>query len=522
MEKVTSMKGLFSLPLRHKFYLFSTIFLIVGAVVFYFFFHTTAEVKRNITMVNVSGSARMQMYRLLYTLKDLEKKGSYTLTEEKTKKLRDRMVKYDSTLHTIEKYLNEGPISMGPYISNSNKLIGTLLVKWPEFKGPLETFLADPRDFKKLVDNIGPLGEEMVVTTDKLVTQIELHNSRELDIANVVLVILLVISVVFIAIILYLLIRYLISPLARIEIFANRMAAGDLTARLDYKSNDEVGAVVDTMNKMAAELEDLYATMEVKIEEKSTQLARVEKFAEMGHIAAGVAHEVNNPLAAIQVCVESLLRKLKPGDMKDKDKFSSLKSYLEIINNEVVRCGAITMGLLDYSRERAPTTKNVNMRRLLEEATKILKMQKAYNIAVVEYDIVDDNIDVSCDEGQLTQVFMNLIKNGLDAMGRKGVLKVSTTPVTRNGAQMLAIKFKDTGSGIDPRDMESIFKPFFTTKHNEGTGLGLSVCEKIIHAHNGTIEVESVYAKGTTFTIYIPLENIKLKATVQSPALYSN
>ena len=141
----------------------------------------------------------------------------------------------------------------------------------------------------------------------------------------------------------------------------------------------------------------------------------------------------------------------------------------------------------------------------------MLLIQKKYSDSCrVDCDFKADNNMVLGDDGQLRQVFLNIMGNGFDAMGGKGVVKVSTSSVSRLGRGMLCVKFEDSGHGIKPEDMGKVFMPFFTTKGAErGTGLGLSICKKIITGHDGLIEVDSVYEAGSTFTIC--LEQYKKK-----------
>ncbi|MFZ3072219.1 MAG: ATP-binding protein, partial [Thermodesulfobacteriota bacterium] len=295
----------------------------------------------------------------------------------------------------------------------------------------------------------------------------------------------------------------MISPLSRLERFADRIAKGDLSARLDYESKDEIGTLVAHMNGMAAELEDIRKTMEKRIEDQSEQLASVKKLAAVGHIAAGVAHEINNPLATMQICVDSLSRKYS--EPEHRGEHVLLQGYLRIIDDELKRCAAITSGLLDFSRERPPKKEPVDVKSLTEDTGRMLLLQKKYsNLCKVDCDFKADNNMVLGDDGQLRQVFLNLMGNGFDAMGGKGVVKVSTEAVSRFGRDMLCVKFEDSGHGIKSGDMGKMFMPFFTTKGAErGTGLGLSICKKIIIGHEGAIEAESVYGAGSTFTIYL-------------------
>ena len=494
-----SLKGIIrNTPLKAKLYVLFAAFLVMGLVVFLVFTRITSDLALDARMVNVAGSARMQMYRLLYIFKDVTADKKIELTDKSL--IVDKMNSYVLTLREVDRYLAAREQKTEALAGAAVK-IDVLSDSWKSFETLLITYLLSPEEYGVLIPDINIRGVEMVEVTDRLVADIERHHKSNISRVWTIIVSLFAGSVIFTLLVGYLLIRYMIFPLSRLERFAGQIAKGDLSARLDYDGKDEIGTLVDAMNGMATELEDIRKTMEKRIEDQSEQLASVKKLAAVGHIAAGVAHEINNPLATMQICVDSLHRKYS--DAENRGEHVLLQGYLRIIDDELKRCAAITTGLLDFSRERPPKKEPVDVKTLIEDTGSMLLIQRKYsNSCKVDYDFKAENNVVLGDDGQLRQVFLNIMGNGFDAMGGKGVVKVSTSSVSRLGRNMLCVKLEDSGHGIKSDDMGKVFMPFFTTKTAErGTGLGLSICKKIITGHEGLIEVDSVYGAGTTFTV---------------------
>ncbi|MBI3399032.1 MAG: HAMP domain-containing protein [Deltaproteobacteria bacterium] len=230
-----------------------------------------------------------------------------------------------------------------------------------------------------------------------------------------------------------------------------------------------------------------------------------ERLAAAGQLAAGVAHEVNNPLASMAVCAESLIKRLGPENFKEKDDYERFVSYLKIIEAEIYRCKRITTDLLDFSKERSLVVKDVNINRVAAETVKLLQYQQKYKGFIVKMDFEDNLPDIPADEGQLRQVFLSIITNAFEAMEPGGLLNISTANNTDNGVRAIRIKFQDNGCGIPKENTNRIFEAFWTTKGHDGTGLGLSICHGIVSLHGGSIEVESEVGKGSAFTVIFPV-----------------
>jgi signal transduction histidine kinase len=221
-------------------------------------------------------------------------------------------------------------------------------------------------------------------------------------------------------------------------------------------------------------------------------------------MAAGIVHEINNPLSGILVYAKLMLKQLKGGEFALEDAERNLTK----IEQEVQRCSRIIRNLLDFSRQTPPQLRRVDMAQVIEEALLVLGHQASLqNIEVVK-DYSPDTPNIEADFDQMRQVLNNLFTNSVQAMeeGGKITLRLSKGDLSDlPGAEnVLKVEIRDTGHGIPPENMEKLFTPFFTTKEKgSGVGLGLAVVYGIIQRHNGRIEVSSKVNEGTAFTIYL-------------------
>lgn len=232
------------------------------------------------------------------------------------------------------------------------------------------------------------------------------------------------------------------------------------------------------------------------------RLTQTEKLAAVGQLAAGVMHEINNPLATILACSEALelrLADLPPGERHAQDE------YLKIIDTEVQRCRRIVDTLLDFSRPKTGQKRPVDINAVIEQTLFLLKHHDRFRRLTVERQFAPALGAPSADPERLIQCFMALMLNALDAMNARGVLTVRTG-ANPNRTDEVLIEFIDTGTGISQDDLSKIFEPFFTTKpQGRGTGLGLSVAYGIVEEHRGRIAVESQLGMGSTFKVYLPV-----------------
>jgi len=239
--------------------------------------------------------------------------------------------------------------------------------------------------------------------------------------------------------------------------------------------------------------------------EAQRAVARAEKLAAVGRLAAGVVHEINNPLATISACAESLESRLNEGAFDASPMVEDLREYLGLIRSEAFRCKSITNGLLDFSRTRASDHVTINLGDVIHSAIRLLSHQQRRSAVEFRLDLADDLSPVSGDPGQLQQAVIALATNALDAMVISGILTIAA----RNQDDKVVVDVIDNGVGIQPENLPKIFEPFFTTKEiGKGTGLGLAVCYGILTEHGGALDVQSTVGVGTTFTITLPAVNL--------------
>ncbi len=232
---------------------------------------------------------------------------------------------------------------------------------------------------------------------------------------------------------------------------------------------------------------------------------RAEKLAAVGRLAAGVVHEINNPLATISACAEALETRVAEGAFDESEEVADLRDYLELIRSEAFRCKSITTGLLDFSRVRTGNRLPIDVAETLKSSARLLFHQKRANNIEINIEASENLALVEADEGQIQQVVIALSTNAIDAMSERG-----GTLTLRAFAQenRVVVEIQDTGSGIAAENLSKIFEPFFTTKEvGKGTGLGLAVCYGIITEHGGRLSVRSNVGTGTTFTMFLPIKS---------------
>jgi two-component system NtrC family sensor kinase len=227
----------------------------------------------------------------------------------------------------------------------------------------------------------------------------------------------------------------------------------------------------------------------------------------MGQLAAGVAHEINNPLGTILLFADALYREMNEDDRRRAD--------LQMIIKETLRCKNIVAGLLNFARQQEILLQETNIHEVLEQAIEGVRHQPTFaKVQIVrKYDPAIPKIQA--DPGQLQQVFVNLLNNAAEAMPAGGAITLSTQLVD---SQAVEIKVSDTGCGIPEEHLGQLFTPFFTTKPpGQGTGLGLSIVYGIIKMHRGQISVSSRVGEGTTFTITLPMRLVLEESRPQAP-----
>jgi two-component system NtrC family sensor kinase len=299
-----------------------------------------------------------------------------------------------------------------------------------------------------------------------------------------------------------------IRPVRALATATARVTQGDLTARVEVSSGDEVGALAASWNKMASELDRSRGelagwsrTLEERVTEKTAELEAahkgmlvVEKMASLGKLAAVVAHEINNPLAGIGTYAKLLRRRLGEDPQYDR--------ALEMIEEESKRCGRIVRNLLLFSRDQQACLADVDLSDIVDRVIMLVRHRAELGDVDIAADLPPDLPPLRADRGQLQQLLLVLCLNAIEAMPDGGTLSVGAR-VAADGA--VRIEVSDTGSGIPEEQLAHIFEPFFTTKEQgQGVGLGLAVAYGIVERHHGRIGVASTPGEGTTFTLHMP------------------
>jgi two-component system NtrC family sensor kinase len=298
-------------------------------------------------------------------------------------------------------------------------------------------------------------------------------------------------------IIAYFLMTDLMKPIRRLVTASHELSRGNFAYRIESISKSELGELERTFNFMASSLKE--RDDEIK-EQTQRQLIQSEKLASVGRLAAGVAHQINNPLTGV-LTYSSLLLRDKPEEDADRED-------LQVIVNETLRCREIVKGLLEFSKQTEPQKEAVDINDVITNSLTLTKNQALIHNVKVITALSDRLPPIVVDGGQIQEVLLNIILNAIDAMPEGGELQVSTnmTDNTRcEGNQCVQIQVADTGCGISQEDLDKVFDPFFSTKGAKGTGLGLAVAYGVIEKHQGKIRMESEVGKGTTCIIDLPV-----------------
>jgi len=272
--------------------------------------------------------------------------------------------------------------------------------------------------------------------------------------------------------------RYVNEPIRKLLVATQDVAVGKLDRPITIRTHDEIGELAYSFGKM---------TEELKKASKSFQLAV------LGRLAAEVAHEVNNPLTTILGFCTVLLENKEKDDPERED--------LQTVIDETIRCREIIKGIMNLAKQSKPEKRKSNINNLIKKTIPLVKHKISfYNIKITK-ELLPRLPDIMIDERQIQQIFINILLNASESMPKGGRIHISSH-ATEDG--FIAVRFADTGCGIDKENIDRIFDPFFTTRET-GTGLGLAISREIIGQHGGDMKVKSKKGKGTTFTIRFPM-----------------
>jgi signal transduction histidine kinase len=302
--------------------------------------------------------------------------------------------------------------------------------------------------------------------------------------------------------------RRMVAPLIALTHSAERFSDGDLTARVPVRSVDEIGRLAGAFNHLADslartlqekdhalhEIQRLYRNLKVA----RAQLGQAERLSAVGILAAGVSHELNNPLGII-LSTAGNLREALCGT-------SACAEDLQIIEAETQRCRRIIQGLLNFAASGEPQVEKTDLNALVRETFALAVRDDRAQGLQAEWALDPTLPPVWVDPHRMRQVFLNLLVNAADAMGGRGVVRLCTAPALVGDRPGISLEVTDQGCGIDPGDLDRIFDPFYTTKKGgAGYGLGLAVSYGIVAAHGGELTVTSQRGRGSVFTVTLPL-----------------
>lgn len=313
-----------------------------------------------------------------------------------------------------------------------------------------------------------------------------LDASRIFVISSIAITVFLAITISF------LLVRFVKNPLDNMVDTMLKVEQGDFAVRIAYKGKDEIGRLIESFNSMVDRLEIAQKELE---QLHFQQLERADRLASIGEMAAGIAHEIKNPLAGISAAVTII----KDDMISDDPRGAILGEVIE----QVKRLDKTVNDLLFFGKPSLPELTCVDLNSILATTLKFASQHRGGANIERNIQFQPDLPAVYADDKQMQQVFLNIVLNAYQAMSAGGVLGVKSSVVMRGDIEYVRVDISDTGSGIPPQILEKIFTPFYTTKA-QGTGLGLPICNKLVKLHKGDIRVTSDDRNGTIFTIELP------------------
>jgi signal transduction histidine kinase len=304
------------------------------------------------------------------------------------------------------------------------------------------------------------------------------------------------------ALLVHLFYRWVFRPL-RVLIKGSRVvAAGNFSYRIALDTYDEMAELAGAMNQMTARFQAIRDDLDRQVQVRTKQVVRSEQLASVGFLAAGVAHEINNPLASIAMCAESLEGRLAEIAPSDSDQASLIGRYLRMIQTEAFRCKEITEKLLDFSRMGDVQHQTIDLRELIQGVIEMVRHLGKYQEKRILFPL-GEPIFASVNPQEIKQVVLNLITNALDSVDTGGTLTIALV----SDSDFAEITFTDNGCGMTDEVLEHLFEPFFTRKRGgQGTGLGLSIVYRIVADHGGQIDAASAGpGRGSQFRVSLPL-----------------
>jgi len=334
----------------------------------------------------------------------------------------------------------------------------------------------------------------IAVLTVSILAILAVLRSREIRDVQWILIAAVSFAILLCFVLLSVLLVLIEHPLEELMDTIARVRRGDLTARVSFaKREDDVGKLGRQFNEMIERLDQNREEIE---EFHNREMARAEHLATLGELAAGLAHEIRNPLAGIAGVVDIMGKELPAN--------SPSRTVIGEVHREILHIQAILNDLLSYARPRPPDFHPANLNTTIEQAVLLSRQQVLTKPIQVSFEPNLSLPPVEHDPALIQQVILNLVLNGIQAISGAGQVRV----VLNRDHEFVVVQVSDTGRGISSEALPRIFKPFFTTR-NEGTGLGLSLANSIVQSHGGRIEVSSTPGKGTQFKVWLPVQRPK-------------
>lgn len=299
--------------------------------------------------------------------------------------------------------------------------------------------------------------------------------------------------------------QWVVVPIYELQRGACRVAAGDFDYRIDLATNDEMSTLADAFNHMTERFQSVTEDLDKQVRQQSQQLVQSARLAGVGFLAAGVAHEINNPLHAIATAAEGLEWRLtgQLDHLEEADQ-AVVKEYIAMMQTESARCREITEKLLDFARGKGSEKNQYDITAIVDDTVSVLEHVGKFRDRTIRFD-VDDAHYAHVNGSEIKQVVLNLVANALEATEPGGEVTIGI----RETPDSIEISCRDNGCGMTPEVLAHLFDPFFTTKQNKasakGTGLGLSISHRIVQDHHGSLDATSEGpGQGSTFRLRLP------------------
>ncbi len=304
---------------------------------------------------------------------------------------------------------------------------------------------------------------------------------------------------------------WILKPFNKLISGSRRVAQGDLEFQITTDTDDDMAELAAAMNDMTRNFRLIRNDLDEQVQIRTKEAIRSEQLASVGFLAAGVSHEINNPLASIAMCAESLESRIAEwaGETAPEDEsgnFEVILKYLKRIQHEAFRCKGITERLLDFSRVGDTQRQQIPIQPIIQDTLELIKHVGKYKDKIVEFECERGDIVAVVHTQEIKQVMLNLITNALDSLDDAGVVTVRLG----GDASECRITITDNGCGMTPEVLQQLFQPFFTRRRDgRGTGLGLSITYRIISEHGGTITATSAGpGQGSQFVVTLPVHQV--------------